>query len=341
MAKTKVTIRDVATQANVSYQTVSRVINGRPDVSAETRDRVQQVIAELGYQPSAVARSLVSRRTHTLGLITADFGDYFFTQVIIGAEEEARKQGFFFILGSTEHNPDDEPEYFRLLAEQRVEGILFARPSTEGDSRNIVSLLRQGIPMVTTAYYLPGEALTVVDIDNVDGGRQAAQCLLSGGHRRIGMITGPMGWRSVNDRTQGYRTALMEAGIDFDSSLVGQGDWSYNGGYAAMEWLLDRSPRMTALFAQNDQMAMGAIRALRERGIRVPEDMAVVGYDDIPAADFYYPRLSTIRQPMQETGRVAVQLLIEAINNPDVEKREVFLKPELVRRESCGVPEKQ
>lgn len=332
----RVTIQDVARRAGVSYQTVSRVLNNRPDVAVETRRRVQQIIKELDYRPSAIARGLISRRTYTLGLITADFSDYFFTQVIVGAEAEARKHNYFFMLCSTERNPADEPEYLRLLTERHVDGILFARPSTEQDERHIVSLLRQGLPVVTTAYHVPGEQLTVVDVDNVDGGAQATQCLIDCGHRRIGTITGPPTWKSVNDRLQGYRLALERAGIPFDPARVEHGDWSYEGGYCAMQRLLQKAPDLTGLFAQNDRIAMGAMRALREAGRRIPGDVAVVGYDDIPVAAYAYPPLTTIRQPMQEVGEVATRLLIEAIDNPDAEKREILLKAELVRRASCG-----
>lgn len=332
----RVTIQDVAAAAGVSYQTVSRVINDRPDVAEETRRRVWQVIEELGYQPSAIARSLVSKRTHTLGLITADFSDYFFSQVIVGAEVEARKQGYFFMLCSTERNPADEPEYLRLLTERQVDGILFARPSTEEDSRHIVSLIQQGVPLVTTAYWLPGEKLTVVDVDNVDGGLQATECLIELGHREIGMITGPTGWKSVNERTGGYKLALEKAGISFDVSLIEHGDWSYQSGYVAMGRLLAKAPQITALFAQNDQIAIGAMRGLREAGRRIPDDVALVGYDDIPAAAYCHPPLTTIRQPMQQVGEVATQLLIEYINDSTAEREEVLLKTELIRRGTCG-----
>jgi LacI family transcriptional regulator len=332
----KVTIRDVAAAAGVSYQTVSRVINDRPDVAEETRSRVWQVIEELGYQPSAIARGLVSKRTYTLGLITADFSDYFFSQVIVGAEVEARKHDYFFMLCSTERNPDDEPEYLRLLTERQVDGILFARPSTEEDNRHIVSLLRRDVPLVTTAYHVPGEDLTVVDVDNVDGGLKATQCLIDGGHRQIGAITGPLDWKSVNDRNRGYRLALEQAGIPFDGSLIEHGAWSYESGYQAVGQLLERAPHITALFAQNDRMAVGAMRALREAGRMIPDDVAIVGYDDIPAAAYSHPPLTTIRQPMHEVGETATQKLIELIDDPDAGREEILLKTELVRRGSCG-----
>jgi len=334
--KKRLTIAEVAQEAGVSSQTVSRVINERPDVAPETRERVKQVINQLGYQPSAIARSLASQRTRTLGLITADFSDYFFTQVIAGAEVEARKHGYFFMLGSTERNPQDEPEYIRLLTERHVAGILFARPSTEPDDRHLLGLLRDGVPVVTTAYYIPGADLTVVDVDNADGAQQATHYLLECGRRRVAMITGPATWKSVHDRTKGYNLALAAAGITLDPGLIAKGDWSYQSGYRATGELLDRGLSFSALFAQNDQMAIGAIRSLREAGRRVPDDVAVVGYDDIPVAEYCDPPLTTIRQPMQEVGKVATRLLIQAIEQPGMDRGEVLLKAELIRRRSCS-----
>jgi len=335
--KSQVTIKQVAQEAGVSTQTVSRVLNNRPDVAPETRQQVQQVIARLGYRPSAIARGLISRRTYTLGLITADFSDYFFTQVIVGAEIEARKHGYFLMLSSTERNPKDEPEYIRLLTERHVEGILFARPSTEPDQRHLVDLLRNEVPVVTTAYHIPGETLTVVDVDNVDGAYQATRCLLETGQRRVALITGPANWKSVSDRTQGYTLALAEAGIAFAPGLVTEGDWSYRSGYRAMQELLNRGQPFTALFAQNDRMAIGAIRALREAGRRIPQDVAVVGYDDTPEAEYVDPPLTTMRQPMREVGAVAARLLIQIIEEPGKDQGgEVLLKTELIRRWSCA-----
>lgn len=331
----EVTITGVAREAGVSTQTVSRVINNRPDVSPATRQRVQEVIADLGYRPNATARSLVSKRTRMLGLITADFSDYFFTQVISGAHVEARKHNYFFILGSTERNVRDEPEYVRLLTAIQVEGILFARPSTEPDSRHL-SDLSHHVPVVTTAYHLPGAALTVVDVDNVDGARQATRHLLEHGHRRVAMISGPAGWKSVSDRNQGYRLALQSFGLPVDTSLVATGDWSYAGGYAAMQQLLARAGAFSAVFAQDDQMALGAIQALHQAGRRVPEDVSIVGYDDIPGAAYSVPALTTIRQPMRQVGEVATRLLIQAVEDPPGSTGgEVLLKTELVQRGSC------
>jgi len=331
----KPTIRDVAAAAGVSYQTVSRVINNRPDVAEDTRRRVLEVIEQLSYQPSAVARGLASRKTHTLGLITQDFSDYFFTQVIVGAEAEARRNGYYFILGSTEHNPDDEPEYLRLLTEREVDGILFARPSTEGDAQHVRWLIERSTPLVTTSYSIPGVALTVVDVDNVDGAQLATECLIEAGHREIGMIAGPAGWKSVRDRSQGYAMALEAAGLTRDPAHIEYGDWSYESGYWAMRRILERGALLTALFAHNDRMAIGAMRALREMGKGIPDDVALVGYDDTPPAAYAYPPLTTVHQPMQEVGKLAVQLLLQMIQHPDLERKETLLKPYLVRRGTC------
>ncbi len=334
MQSQRVNIKRVAREAGVSTQTVSRVINNRPDVSSETRRHVQQIITRLGYQPNAIARSLVSNRTHTLGLITSDFADYFFSQVIAGAEAEARQRGYFFMLGSTQRNPEDEPVYIRLLTERHVEGILWARPSAEPDDRHLRGLLEEGVPVVTTAYHLPREVLTVVDVDNLDGGFQATQCLLDQ-HRRVAMITGPATWKSVLDRSNGYRRALEQASLPFDADRVVEGDWSYASGYRAMRELLSRGGAITGVFAQNDQMAIGAMHALREGGRRVPDDVAVVGYDDIPVAEFCDPPLTTIRQPMCEVGQVATRLLIQAIETPGSAQPGALLKTTLVKRQSC------
>jgi DNA-binding LacI/PurR family transcriptional regulator len=328
------TIRDVAAASGVSYQTVSRVINDSSQVAAETRRRVLDVIEDLGYQPSAVARGLASRRTRTLGLIAQDFTDYYFTQVIVGAEAEARRHGYYFILGSTERNPDDEPEYLRLLTEREVDGILFARPSTEGDAQHVRWLIDRHTPLVTTSYSIPGQALMVVDIDNVDGGRQAGEYLIEAGHEDIAMIAGPAHWKSVQSRTQGFIRALEAAGLQHNPTRTERGDWSYESGYWAIRRLMEKDPRVTAIFAHNDRMAIGAMRALREAGREIPADVALVGYDDTPSAAYAYPPLTTIHQPMQDVGRLAAQLLLRMIEDPDIERKETLLKPHLVRRAS-------
>jgi DNA-binding LacI/PurR family transcriptional regulator len=255
--------------------------------------------------------------------------------VVAGAEAEARARGYHFILCGLEHELADEPAYVRLLTRRHVDGIFFVHPSTEEDNRHLARLLRDGIPMVTTAYEVPGERLTVVDVDNVTGGRQATGHLVARGHRRVATLTGPAGWQAAEDRAHGYTLALREGGIGVDPALVARGDWTYAGGYRAMRELLAREEPFSAIFIQNDEMAIGAMRALRERGLRVPGDISIVGYDDIAVAEYLDPPLTTVRQPMREVGALATRLLIEAIEEPDAAPREVRLQTELISRASC------
>lgn len=334
--KKHITINQVAEEAGVSIQTVSRVINDRYDVSAETRQRVQEVVARLGYQPNAIARGLASQRSRTLGLVTYDFADYFFTQVVTGAEQEARAQNYIFMLGSTNCGQGDEPKYLRLLTERHVEGVLFARAGSYDDNQHLQNLQETGVPVVTTGYYLPDASFTVIDINNIEGGHKGVDFLIQNGHRQIAMITGPNYIKSVDDRSKGYQQALERAGIPYDPDLVVEGNWLHRSGYQAMKYLLATGKEFSALFAQNDRMAIGAISALHQAGLRVPEDISIVGYDDIPEAEFAGPPLTTVRQPMIEVGQLAARLLIQHINNPSAAPTQVLLDTELIIRSSVA-----
>jgi len=336
MTNNHVTIKQVAESAGVSIQTVSRVLNNRPDVSPETRQRVQQIISDLRYHPFAIARGLASKRTYTLGLIASDFSDYWFSQVVTGAEIEAHEHGYFFMLGSTGYDPLEEPKFLRLLRQRHVEGFLFVRASRPNDLEHLSNLQKSGIPIVTTGFYLPLAEFGIVEVDNVRGGRRATQYLIELGHSQIAMITGPTDWKSVSDRTQGYLQALDSANITPNPDLIVHGEnWLHRSGYDAAKELLRKKQRFTALFAQNDRIARGAIHALREAGLRVPQDVSTVGYDDIPEAEFSDPPLTTIGQPMQEVGKAATRLLIKMIEDPTSIPQQMLFDPELVIRSSC------
>jgi len=285
------TIRDVARRARVSHQTVSRVINGQENVTAETRERVLAAVRELGYVPSAVARSLSSSRTHTLGMVTTDVSDHFFAEAVAGAEAEARKRGYFLIIGSIEEgSEDDERTYLRLMLERRVEGLIVAVPR-----------LRSDIDLAGADH---------VDIDNRRGGHEATAYLVAQKHRLIATITGPLDWPSARARLDGYRDALRDTGIPADRSLVEPCvDWGLDSGRRAADRLLGSVPKLTAIFAQSDLLALGAIAALRARGMRVPQDVSVVGFDDIPVSSVFDPPLTTVRQPMREVGELAARLV--------------------------------
>jgi len=329
------TIKDVAKQAEVSIQTVSRVINNRPDVSPETRQRIQATIEELGYQPFTNARGLAAKRTYTLGLVTADFSDFWFSRVVIGAEKEAQEHGYCFMLGNSTCDPKDEPKYLRLLTERHVDGVLFIRAVCENESTHLLRLKKFGVPIVTTGHHLPDVGLAMFDVDNVSGGKKATEYLIGLGHTRIAMITGPSDWKSVIDRRQGYCQALEEANIPLDPELIVGDSWLHRSGYENTQLLLQRNSKFTAIFAHNDRIARGAIYALNEHGLKVPDDISVIGYDDIPEAEFSEPPLTTIRQPTAEIGQAATSFLIQMIEDTTIAPKQVMFDTSLVIRASC------
>ena len=329
------TIRDVARRARVSHQTVSRVINGRESVTAETRDRVVRAIRELEYVPSAVARSLSSQRTHTLGMVTTDVSDHFFAEAVAGAEAEARKRGYFLIIGSIEEgSEDDERTYLRLMLERRVEGLIVAVPRLRLAEDDLLADAVARIPTVLVASDIDLAGADHVDIDNRRGGHEATAYLAAQNHRFIATITGPLDWPSARARLDGYRDALRDAGISADRSLVEPCvDWGLDSGRRAAERLLESAPRLTAIFAQSDLLALGAIAALRGRGMRVPEDVSVVGFDDIPVSSVFDPPLTTVRQPMREVGELAARLIGDRASSPRKTKgaRHMLRAPLVIR----------
>jgi DNA-binding LacI/PurR family transcriptional regulator len=339
--RTEPTIRDVAAHAGVSHQTVSRVINGHESVKEATRQRVLASIRALEYVPSPMARGLIRNRTHSVGMVTADISDNFFAQAVAGAELEARRRGYFLIVASVEEEArDDGRAYLRLMLERRVEGLILARPSSPVTSEQVLPTLRAGVPFVAIGSRVPGHA--VVDVDNVRGALDATTLLVDRGHREIATITGPLDWPSAQGRLAGYQAALRAAGLPEDPARVAQGrDWGLEAGQEAAAGLLARGTPFTAVFAHSDLSALGAIRAFRAQGLRVPEDVSVVGYDDIPVAAFFDPPLTTVRQPMREVGVLAARLVLDAVaadDGTDGRAREILLPAELVERGTVAPP---
>lgn len=329
-----VTIKQVADETGVSIQTVSRVINNRYDVSAETREKVQKAIERLGYQPNAIARGLASKRSRTLGLVTYDFTDFFFAQVITGAEAEAHRHDYFFLLGNSRCEPDEEPIYLRLLTERHVEGVIFVRESAPNDTQHLQTLQSAGVPVVVTGFYDPKSNLNLVDVDNLSGGYRATRYLIEHGHRQIALVTGPLFNQAAQDRRQGYLRALEEFGIAYDPDLTAEGDYTHNSGYLAMKQIMARRKPFTALFSSNDRMAIGAIAVINQAGLSVPEDISVVGFDDVPETSFSHPPLTTIRQPMIQLGQAAVRVLVQAIELPGMPPQQLKMDVELIERQS-------
>ncbi len=332
------TVRDVAAKAGVSHQTVSRVINGHNYVNSATRERVTAAIEALDYVPNAVARSLSSDRTHTVGVVTNDISDHFFAQFVAGAEAEARRRGLYLLIGSVEDAvPNDEEAYLRLMLQRRLEGLIIARPVLAPASQHRLRAVARRMPLVLVASQPEPPVLASVDVDNKAGGRDATAYLLQLGHRRIATITGPLEWVSARLRLEGYRDALMASAAGVDGALVERcEDWGLEAGAAAMVRLLDLGKPFTAVFAHSDLLALGAITILRERGLEVPTDVSVVGYDDIPVARFVNPALTTMRQPMREVGRAALTMLLDDLDVTAKRPRQVLLKAELIMRDSAA-----
>lgn len=337
-SRKRATIRDVATRAGVSRQTVSRVLNLNPRVADHTRERVHAAIRELGYVPSPMAQGLHSNRTHSLGVVAEDISDGFFARMAAGAEMAARRRGYYLMIGSVE--PDDDGRgYLRLMLERRVEGLILARPSVPLAPDVLLSTRDAGVPLVCVAAgELPG--FPVVDVNNHQGGYDATRHLLEHGHERIATIVGPREWPSAAARLEGYRRALREAGIAEDPALVEYvSDWGLASGQAAAARLLERNAVFTALFAQSDLIALGAIRSFRDARRRVPDDVSVVGYDDLPVADFVEPGLTTVHQPMQEVGALAADLLLDQLTGVAAPGPGARLLPAvLVARRSVAAP---
>ena len=335
MRSKRPTIEDVARRAGVSRQTVSRVINGKGEISAGTHARVQVVIEELGYRPSAVAQSMVAGHTRTLGCISPNFSDYTFARIIEAAQDEARRHGYFILAGSARSEVDVEPLLEEML-DRQVDGLLAINPRADGRNRFFPPLLKRGLAVVYLGNSPHGTPVSSVRCNDREGGYRATRLLIDLGHTEIATLLGPTNEECAIDRLNGFLQARAEAGLAEGDPWVARGDWSASSGYRlTMGWLEEGRP-FSALFAQNDQMAVGAIRALREAGLRVPGDVSVIGFDDIPLASYFDPPLTTFRQPMEESGRRAAQLLISTIQNPDREPEQVLIEAQLIERGSCA-----
>lgn len=336
MKRKRATIEDVAALAGVSRQTVSRVLNDKDLVAEETRTRVLAAIEELDYRPNATARSLASRRTYVLGIVAADLSDYTHARIIEGAEAEAREQGYMIFVSGAEHSSVGEPLHSPLLSQHRIEGLFVVYHGGGCDSYTILEDVPRDLLIVTIGYAPSRRDVVTIGITNYQGAHQAVEHLLGLGHRRIAHITGPAAMYESQERRLGYTEALQEAGVQPEDSWVAAGDWSSASGYRATLELLDRGVGFTALFVQNDRMAMGTLQALRERGLEIPQDIAVVGFDDIPSARYFCPPLTTVHHPFYELGQTGIRLLIELVNGQPISPDSNRLDTRLVVRQSCG-----
>jgi LacI family transcriptional regulator len=336
MGASTVTIRDVARHAGVSQMTVSRVINESASVRPRTRVRVEQAIAELGYVPSRLARGLSAQRTGTLALIVPDVANPFFTLVVRGAEDVARRAGYRVILCDTRSDLDIEREVIEEMIAHRVEGILIA-PVGDRSVVHLRRLAKFAVPFVLVDRTVPGVGADAVFGDNEAGAQRLVEHLISLGHRRIGMIVESDDVSTARDRRHGYRGALEAAGLQADPALVVEASADPGGGFDGMQRLLSMPSRPTAVFTVNNLVALGAIEAVRAAGLEVPGDVALVCFDDIEYASRLYPFLTVMEQPAETFGTLGTQLLLERIERRGPERTRVVVLPaEFVVRKSCG-----
>lgn len=328
------TINDIAKQVGLSKASVSRALNGKQDVDPTTRRRVLKLATQMGYVPSASARALSNGRSNTLGLLVPSLTWPWILEVLRGVAEEIERSGYSLMLYTTANGATSERAFMsQVVPAGAVDGLALVIPP--GMLDYIGRLQKGGLPVVVIDDRGHEQEFPTVATTNVDGGRTATQHLIDVGRRRIAMLNGPLEYGCNRDRLEGYKSALQQGGIRFDPRRVANGDFAEGGGASAMQNLLESDPRLDSVFAANDLMAFGAMRALRAAGRRVPDDVAVVGFDDLPAAAMTHPPLTTIRQPLYEMGRTAATMVMAAVRGETIPKR-IELPTSLVVRASSG-----
>jgi LacI family transcriptional regulator len=339
-----VTLREVGKRAGVSAMTVSRVINGRHGVDAETRRKVEEAIAELDYVPNRIARGLISQKTQTIGLIVPDVVNPFFAPVVRGAETAARRAGYRVLLCNSEGDLRLEREYIEDLVSHRIEGLLLA-PANDHSRYSIFPLLRGGFPLVLLDRALPESDCDLIISDSGAGARRLVEHLIAVGHRDIAHVTDAEDTSTGRERLRGYREALAGADIPYREEFVFRTTVDRMGGYRATQQVLAMERLPTAIFTVNNMTAVGAMQALRERGLSVPQDMGLVCFDDVEHLAVLSPFLTVIDQPAETLGSLGAQLLLERIGGKaGLKSRRIVLQTDLIVRVSCcvksGVPKR-
>jgi DNA-binding LacI/PurR family transcriptional regulator len=333
-----VSIKDIARAAKVSHPTVSRALSNSPLVKVETAKRIRQIAANLGYRPSAIARSLATKKTKTIGVVVTSIADPFIADVISGVEEAANDHGYSVFLANSNANPDREVKVVHSFHERRVDGILVTASRVGALYVPLLSELK--VPIVLINNQHPDETdefIYSVTIDNIKASTDVMRHLIGLGHKRIAYIGDRGGFQSDIERLAGYRRGLALAGYPFLPELVVHGDGKPEGGAQAMEQLLTMPNPPTAVFCYNDMSALGALRVLHGRGIHVPQDISIVGFDDLAIASYTSPLLTTVSQPKQQMGRLAMEMMIKLLSRID-SKTNIKVDGELIVRESTAPP---
>ena len=333
----KITIKDIARLCNVSTQTVSRVLNKRPDVAPHTREAVEKAIAQMGYQPSALARSLVQQHSYTLGVITAGLKYIGVSQTLNGITEQCEASNYALLLKElSRFDVADVGPIIDALIARHVDGIIFAAPELGDNIHSVQAQLPASCPPIVFLKSQSNPKYTTIGIDNYGGARQAVEYLLALGRRQIGLIAGPLDWLEARQRQDGWLDALCDAGIDATTQHWCAGNWSAASGAAAFAQLCETYPQMDAVFASNDQMALGVLQGAVSKHIRVPEDLAVIGFDDLAESAYFTPALTTVHHPLRELGILAVQTLLAHIEGAETTEAgsTITLQTQLVIRQS-------
>lgn len=330
------TIKDVAKRAGVSVSTASIALSGKGPVSEATRRRVLEAARALDYRPNAIAQSLVTRRTRTVGLVLADITDPYFHEIAKGVEKALSASGYALILADTDGSASKERRSLEVFESQRVAGVILASSGTKGEAHPLV---RQHSPFAVVTVGRHRSQIPFVAVDNAKAAAQAVAHLVETGTSRIAFVAGPQGLLAAEERREGYLAALAERGLPLRPEWIVDGDFTPEGGYRAVAGLLDRcsrerAPRPDAILAANDQMAVGALKALKERGIRVPGDMAVVGIGGIPTGEYVDPPLTTVALPIRAMGEAAANMLVGLIEGRDDVERAVWFETRLLVRAS-------
>jgi LacI family transcriptional regulator len=336
-----VTMHDVASLAGVSIKTVSRVVNNQGEIKETTRQRVQAAIDKLGYRPNILARSLIHQRSNTLAVVAWGI-DYFGpSRVVVGIEQQANALGYSLTLSLVERPNDvNHMHVLDMLIARRVDGIVWAVPDVENNRAWVDHARPEQLPPIVFLFMEARPGLSVVTIDNRDGARQATQHLIDQGRRRIGIITGPLAWWEARERYAGWQDALRQSGLESRLSLVANSDdWSAVNGEQGMRALLEKEPGLDAVFACNDQIALGVLGSIHQLGRRIPQDLAVVGFDNTPESAFFWPPLTTVDQRLVDVGGMAVQSLHQMIAARRLGEEQAGLlstviQPELIIRAS-------
>lgn len=334
----KLNIDKVAKLAHVSRSVVSRVLNDHPNVSDAARERVMKIVRKYNYRPNSVARSLATNSSHEIGVLVTQsedeaLGSAFWMQMHRGIFEESKQRGYFVSLSYVSPANGEDLNNF-ILNDRRLDGyILLTQEVTDMVGRD---LFDKNVPIVLVGHVPRKKKISSVDVDNVKGGKLAAEHLLQLGHKKIGVMLASLDKKESRDRLKGFSEVHRQAGIDFSDDQIEIVDYQFRAGYQAMTKWIESKNDLTAVFCASDTIAMGALLAARQLGKKVPEDYAVIGFDDLSFAEFTYPPLTTIHQPIFQKGKKAAHLLINEIEDEDSDRKKINLDPQLVIRESCG-----